>query len=91
MFQSIIFICISLRGSNGGDEQFADFTAFSKHIPILVFGYYMRVLKQSKPIIRFVTFLKCNLKFVDKVCFARRIICLVNICANACSTAQNLI
>ena len=81
----------SLCGGDGGNEQFADFTAFCEHILVFLFGYHMRTFEQTEPVIRFITLLKRNLKLINEIGFACGIIRFVYICTDTCSTAQYLI
>jgi hypothetical protein len=82
---------VALGSGDGGDEQFADFTAFCKHIPVFVLGNHMGILEQAKPIVGFVAFFQRDLKFIDKIRLARGIIGFVDICADTCTASQYLV
>ena len=45
MYFLIFSLCIFLCGGDGGDEQFADFTAFRKHILVFFLGYHVCVFE----------------------------------------------
>ena len=50
-----------------------------------------RLYEQRKPVFCFVTLLQCDLQFCSKIGSAVRIIHLMNICADACGGALQLI
>ena len=58
------------------------------HIP---FCNNPSLMEYAKPVIRFIAFLQCDLKLVDEICFDGSVIRLMDIRADACPAAKQLI
>lgn len=82
---------VLLFGGDRGDEHTADGAAEGEEGFILIIGDITGFVEKFQPVFGFVALFQCDFKFREEVFRALCVLCLVNIRADGCAGAEELI